>query len=99
MSLELSEERETMSQKHKVTLQKVFAHPMPTNIQWKKLMSALEHYEVAIEITHANKAKLAKDGQETLITLPHHDHEFNDKTEISHLKHFLESVGLSLDNL
>ena len=91
----MSDELETMSQKHKVTLQKLFAHPMPTNIQWKKLMTALKHYGVAVEITSANKAKLAKDGQETLITLPHHGHEFNDKTEINHLKHFLESVDLA----
>lgn len=88
-----------MSQKHKATIQKLFAHPMPTNIQWKKLISALEHYAVQVDINHANKAKLTKDGQETLMTLPHHGHEFNDKTEISHLKHFLESVNLAPDNL
>lgn len=84
-----------MSQKHKQTLQKLFSHPMPTNIQWKKLLSALEHYGVRVEINASNKARLVKDGIETLITLPHHGHEFNDKTEISHTKHFLESVNLS----
>lgn len=88
-----------MSHKHKAVLEKLFAHPMPTNIQWKKLMSALEYYEVAIEITASNKAKLSRLGHETLVTLPHHGHEFNDKTEINHLKQFLNAVELSKEQL
>ena len=88
-----------MSQKHKVIIQKLFSHPMPTNIQWKKLMTALEHFDIQVEITAANKAKLIKDGRETLLTLPHHGHEFNDKTEISHLKMFLQTVDVTPDTI
>lgn len=88
-----------MSQKHKMILTKIFSHPMPTNIQWKKLITALEHYGVVVEVTNANKARLSKDEKETLITLPHHGHEFNDKTELNHLKHFLEEVNLSPEHL
>ena len=88
-----------MSQKHKVIMQKLFSHPMPTNIQWKKLISALEHYGVQVDVTHANKARLSKEGQETLITLPHRGHEFNDKTELAHLKHFLSTVNLEPSDL
>lgn len=88
-----------MSQKHKLIIQKLFSHPMPTNIQWKKLMTTLEHFGVQVEITSANKAKLIKDGHETLLTLPHRGHEFDDKTEISHLKTFLETVSITPETI
>lgn len=83
-----------MSHKHEVIIEKIFAHPITTNLDWTKIQHALEHYGAEIEITSSNRAKIFLNGGEFVMGLPHHGHEISDKTEISHLRHFLESVGV-----
>ena len=88
-----------MSHKHKVIIEKVFAHPIATNIDWKKLTHTLEHFGADIEVSGSNKAKIHLNGEEIVMGLPHHGHELADKSEITKLKHFLENAGLTPDNL
>lgn len=88
-----------MSHKHKVTLEKVFAHPIATNIDWKKLTHALEHYGATIDLSKTNHAKVAIGEHELSMSLPHHGHEISDKSEVTQLRHFLELVGLTPDKL
>lgn len=61
-----------MSHKHKALIEKVFAHPIATNLDWKKLSSALEHFGATIDVSNSNKAKVFLKDQEIVLGLPHH---------------------------
>ncbi|MBN2647460.1 MAG: hypothetical protein JXR44_06725 [Thiotrichales bacterium] len=84
-----------MSHKHDVILQKVFAHPLAANLDWKKLAAALTHYGAQIEHTTASKVRIRFGQAELVISLPHHGHELTDKGDITRLKHFLQAQGIS----
>lgn len=86
-----------MSHRHKMKIEKVFEHPISSNIDVKKLISALEHYGVEVEVTKKHKAKLFYDEKEFVLALPHGDHLAKDET--IRLRHFLEEVGLTPDTL
>ncbi|NOR58245.1 MAG: hypothetical protein GQ474_06960, partial [Sulfurimonas sp.] len=75
-----------MSHKHKAKIEKLFEHPISGNIDVKRLLSALEHYGVEIEITKHNKARLSLNGKELIMALSHR----NDlsKDSISKLRHY-----------
>ncbi len=88
-----------MSHKHKVIIEKIFAHPIATNIDWKKLQHALESFGAEIDISNTNKAKVTLRGQEIVLGLPHHGHELADKDEVTKLRHFLESIELTPDTI
>jgi len=88
-----------MSHKHKVLLEKVFAHPMVSNIDWKKLVAALEHYGATIDVSNTNRAHILIKDQALTLGLPHHGHELANKEEVTKLRHFLESVQLTPDSL
>ncbi|EDZ62185.1 hypothetical protein SMGD1_0090 [Sulfurimonas gotlandica GD1] len=86
-----------MSHKYKSKIEKLFEHPVSGNIDVKRLLSALEHYEVEVEISKHNKAKLLFNNKEFIMALSHS----NDlsKDSISKLRHYLEEVGLTPDKL
>ncbi|WP_373003820.1 hypothetical protein [Sulfurimonas sp.] len=86
-----------MSHKHKAKVEKLFEHPVSGNIDVKRLLSALEHYGVEVEITKHNKAKLTFNDKELIMALSHR----NDlsKDSISKLRHYLEDVGLTPDSI
>jgi hypothetical protein len=84
-----------MSHKHKAIIEKVFAHPIATNLDWKKLVHTLEHFGAEVVVSNANKAKIHINGSELVLGLPHHGHELEDKAEVVKLKHFLEENGLT----
>ena len=86
-----------MSHKHKTKIEKLFEHPISGNIDVKRLISALEHYGVVVEITKHNKAKLLFNNKEFIMALSHK----NDlsKDSVGNLRHYLENVGLTPDKL
>ncbi len=86
-----------MSHKHKAKIEKVFEHPTSANIDVKKLISALEHYGVTVELTKKHKAKLFYGEKEFVLPLPHGDHLSKD--EVVMLRHWLEEVGLTPDKI
>ncbi len=86
-----------MSHRHKAKIEKVFEHPISTNIDVKKLISALEHYGVKVELTKKHKAKLFYNESEFVLPLPHGDHLTKD--EVVMLRHWLEEVGLTPDTV
>lgn len=87
-----------MSHKHKAKIEKLFAHPLSTNIDVKKLLAALEHYGVEIEHTKKNKIRLSySDEEEIYLALPHGDHLGKD--EAVRLRHWLESIGVTPSTL
>jgi len=86
-----------MSHKHKAKIEKLFEHPISVNIDVKKLISALEHYGIKIELTKKHKAKLFYENKEFILPLPHSDHL--NKEEIIMLRHWLEEIELTPDKL
>ncbi|WP_300366916.1 hypothetical protein [Hydrogenimonas sp.] len=86
-----------MSHRHKSKIEKVFEHPISANIDVKKLISALEHYGVEIEVTKKHKVKLFYREKEFVLSLPHDDHLSKDETV--RLRHFLEEVELTPDRI
>jgi len=86
-----------MSHKHKTKIEKVFEHPTSANIDVKKLISALEHYGVKVEITKKHKAKLFYGEREFILSLPHSDHLSKD--EVVLLRHWMEEAELTPDTL
>jgi hypothetical protein len=83
-----------MSHKHKVTINKIFAHPITSSLDWKKLASALKHYGAEIDLSNTNRAHIHLEGKELVISMPHQGHEIANKTDITKLRHFLEESGV-----
>jgi len=85
----------TMSHKHKAIIEKIFAHPIATNVDWKKLQNTLEHFGAEIDVSNSNRAHIQLRDKEITLGLPHHGHELADKSEMTKLRHFLEEVDLT----
>ncbi len=81
-----------MSHKHQAKIAKVFEHPTSANIDIKKLIAALEHYGVKVELTKKHKAKLFYNDKEFVLPIPHGDHL--PKDEVVLLRHWLKEVDL-----
>jgi len=86
-----------MSRKHKAKIEKIFEHPTSENVDVKKLISALEHYGVEVELTKKHKAKLFYKEEEFVLPLPHGPSL--PKDEVVLLRHWLEKVGLTPDRI
>lgn len=86
-----------MAHRHKLKIEKVFEHPVSSNIDAKKLLSALEHYGCKVEHTKNNKVKIFFADNEFVLPLPHGDHL--QKDSVISLRHFLEEVGLTPDKI
>ncbi len=86
-----------MSHKHLAKIEKVFEHPTSANIDVKKLISALEHFGVEVDLTKQHKAKLFYQDKEFVLALPHGDHLSKD--EVVSLRHWLEEIGLTPEKL
>ena len=79
--------------KHLKKIEKVFEHPVATNLDTHKLMSALEHFGCSVEHSKTNKIKIFFEGKETNLGF-HHSGSLS-KDEVLKLRHFLEEVGLT----
>ena len=87
-----------MSHKHRAKIEKLFEHPISTNIDFRKLLSALEHYGLSVDHTKKNKVRLAySDEQEFFLSMPHGDHLSKD--DVVRLRHWLEGVGITPDSV
>ncbi|MBN2781796.1 MAG: hypothetical protein JXQ66_00985 [Campylobacterales bacterium] len=86
-----------MSHKHKTKIEKIFEHPVSGNIDTKKFLSALEHYGVEIDMTKHNRAKLFYNSGEFILALSHRN--TLSKDSVSELRHFLEKVDLTPENI
>ncbi len=81
-----------MSHKHQAKIEKLFEHPTSGNVDVRRLLSALEHYGVQVDITKHNKAKIHFRDKEFTLPLSHNN-DLN-KDGIALMRHFLESVDL-----
>ncbi len=77
-------------------LQKIFAHPTPTNLEWRTVESLLTHLGFTVEHTKKGHVKIKNsEGKEAVLIV--HDHEINSKDEVVKLRHFLEENGINAD--
>jgi len=83
--------------KYKEKLQKVFEHPINSNINVKKLIKVLEHFGVEIEHTKNNKMKMLYKNEEFFMPIPHENSLPKDL--VVELRHYLEKIGLTPDSL
>ena len=84
--------------KHKAKIEKVFEHPTSANIDYKKLIHALEHYGAEVDMTKKHHAKIFLNGHEYIMPLPHKEPVLS-KEIVIELRHFLEKAGLTPDKL
>ena len=82
-----------MSKQHIKKIKKVFEHPVSTNLDTHKLMSALEHFGCGVVQSKANKIKITFDGRDLILGF-HHSGSLS-KDEVLKLRHFLEEIGLT----
>ena len=83
--------------KHKTKIEKVFEHPLSGNIDTGKLLHALEHYGVEVDMSKKHRVMLHYKNSEHSLGLSHG----NDlsKDSLVKLRHYLEEVGLTPDKL
>ena len=86
-----------MSHRHKVKIEKLFEHPTSGNIDANKVLAALEHYGAKVELTKQHKAKVFYKDKEFVLALSHKNNLSKDA--ILKLRHYLEDVDLTPDNI
>ncbi|MFT5659389.1 MAG: hypothetical protein ACI9TV_000005 [Sulfurimonas sp.] len=86
-----------MSKQHVKKIEKIFEHPVATNVDTNKLMSALEHFGCGVEHSKTNKIKISFDGRDIVLGF-HHSGSLS-KDEVLKLRHFLEEIGLTPDRI
>ena len=82
-----------MSKQHLKKIEKVFQHPVATDLDTHKLMSTLDHYGCKVEHSKTNKIKISFDGRDLVMGF-HHSGSLS-KDEVLKLRHFLEELGLT----
>ena len=84
-----------MSKHHLKKIQKIFEHPVASNVDTNKLVAALDHFGCSIEHSKTNKIKISFDGRDIVLGF-HHSGSLS-KDEVLKLRHFLEEVRLTPD--
>ena len=77
-------------------LEKIFSHPIPTNLEWRTVENLLNHLGFEVEHTKKGHVKVKNQKGEEIVLIVH-NHEINNKEEIVKLRHFLEANGISAD--
>ena len=86
-----------MHKKDLSTLEKIFSHPIPMNIEWNEVKHMLEKFGAEIETTNHGHIKV-KIGNENRSFRSFHK-MLGDKNEIKELQHMLERAGLTPDKV
>ncbi|MDD9897843.1 MAG: hypothetical protein OXU45_02470 [Candidatus Melainabacteria bacterium] len=82
-----------MSKKDDRTLERLFSHPMPMNLEWNEVKHMLEKLGASVETTHHSHTKITI-GNETKTFKTFHK-MLEDKHEVKELQHLLEAAGLA----
>ncbi len=78
--------------KLKRTLEKIFSHPIPSDIEVKEVEHLLEHNGFSLEHSKKNHLKIKKEDKELVLIA--HSHALDNKEEVVKLRHFLEEFGI-----
>ncbi len=78
---------------HQKVYDRVFAHPMSQNLQWREVWSMLESMHDAKAVDDANGTlKVSRNGQTLILHRPR-GKDLADKQELMQIRHFLERSG------
>jgi hypothetical protein len=80
-----------MNHHHRVTLHALFAHPLSSNIDFKKVMHVFEELGAKVENSSGNRVKVSLNGHSAAFT--HAQHALP-KEEVVQLRKFLETCGV-----
>jgi len=83
--------------KHKAKIEKIFEHPISGNIDYNRVIAALEHFGASVEVTKQHRAIIHINDKQHSLTLSHRSELSKDA--IVKLRHFLEEVGFTPDKL
>ena len=75
-------------------LEKIFSHPIPTNLEWRTVENLLTHLGFTVEHTKKGHVKVKNEKGEEVVLIVH-NHEINSKDEVIKLRHWLEANGIS----
>jgi hypothetical protein len=76
---------------HRVTLEKIFSHPVSGNVEWRQVLSLLEVVGTTTQ-EHNGKVKIELGGQTEVIRPP--DGKDVDRQTIVDLRRMLTNAGL-----
>lgn len=82
-----------MHKKDQTTLEKLFSHPMPMNLEWNEVKHMLKQMGADIDMTNHSHIKIRL-GDEVRSFKTFHK-MLGDKHEIKELQHMLESAGMA----
>ena len=78
-----------LSHAHRKIYNQLFAHPMPQNLEWRDVLTLLSAFPgLTTTEDHDGNVKLTRNNQSLTLHRPK-GKDFGDKSELSHLKHFL----------
>jgi hypothetical protein len=78
---------------HQKTYDRVFAHPIAHNLQWREVWSMLEALPNSLAIVEENGTlKVSRNGQSLVLHRPR-GKDLADKQELMQVRHFLERSG------
>ena len=83
-----------MNTRHRETLARIFSHPTPHNIEWRRIEHLLEALGAEVIEGHSGRVKIRLAGQEQTFSRPHRKN-LQDTNEIAALRKFLASAGIT----
>lgn len=82
-----------MHKKDTRTLDKLFSHPMPMNLEWNEVKHMLETMGATVDMTHHSHIKITLAGETKTFKTFHKN--LGDKHEIKELQHLIEAAGMA----
>jgi hypothetical protein len=83
-----------MNTRHRETLERIFSHPTPHNIEWRRIEHLLEALGAEVIEGHSGRVKIRLAGQEQTFSRPHRKN-LQDTNKIAALRKFLTSAGIT----
>ena len=83
-----------MNAKHRRTLQELFAHPLPTNIDFWKVIGLFQDLGAEVEESKSGKFTVRLNGVERSFHRPHKKN-IDDKDEVVAIRDFLKQAGVT----
>lgn len=84
---------EGLSKKHAQVLDRIFAHPLDRNLQWREVVALFENVGTISE-EHNGHYKVTVNDQQQLFRRPRHK-DVADVEELQVIRHFLERAGVT----
>jgi len=89
---------DVMTHRHRHTLEKIFAHPLPTDLPWSRVVALLCGLGASTQATSNSHMKFVlPNGPEITVPVPRHG-QLSSKEELVSIRRFLEDNGITPDH-